>query len=156
MTDLAKLRAEHAEIQTLIGKLRYLIGLASPPPRLHLFALRHELSATLIGHLKTEDWVLYPSLMASPDAHVAATARAFREDMGGLAATYVEHCKKWSANAIGADWAGYCADSSSLIDALNKRIARENREVYPLLEKHGGAVLSRSLAPTSIASALRS
>ena len=154
MNELTRLRAEHAEIQTLIGKLRYLIGLASPPPQLHLFVLRHELSATLIGHLETEDGLLYPSLLASPDADVAATARAFREEMGGLAAAYVEYCKKWTAKAIGANWPGYCDDSSSLIAALNKRIAREHREVYPLLEQHGGTASGGSLAPTTIAPAL--
>jgi iron-sulfur cluster repair protein YtfE (RIC family) len=135
MTDLCKLRGEHSEIQKIVRKLRYLISHPSPPPQLHLFALRHELSATLIAHLKTEDWLLYPQLMASADAHIAATARAFSEEMGGLAAAYRSHCQSWNAEAITADWAGYCRDSRELIDALNNRITRENRDLYPLLER---------------------
>ena len=134
MPDLAKLRREHTEILKIVGKIRYLIDRSSPPPQLHLFALRHELSSTLIGHLKAEDWVLYPRLLASADAHVAATAHAFSDEMGGLAAAYTGHCKKWNADAIAADWAGYCSDSHSLLDALTNRITRENRELYPLLE----------------------
>lgn len=134
MTDLTKLRGEHSEIQSIIRKLRYLTSQPSPPPQLHLFALRYELSSALIAHLKTEDWILYPQLMASADPHVAATAREFSEEMGGLAQAYREHCRSWSANAIAADWAGYCSASRGLIDALNNRITRENRELYPLLE----------------------
>jgi Hemerythrin HHE cation binding domain len=133
MTNLAKLRDEHAEILKIVERLGYLIGGRKPPPQLHLFALRHELSSTLIGHLKDEDWLLYPLLLASPEAHVAATARLFSEEMGGLAAAYRAHCDRWSADAIAADWPGYCADSRVLLDALTRRIRRENRELYPLL-----------------------
>ena len=135
MTDLCKLRGEHTDIQKIVRKLRYLISQPSPPPQLHLFALRHELSSTLISHLKTEDWLLYPQLMASADAQIAATARAFSEEMGGLAVAYRDHCQYWNADAIAADWAGYCRDSRGLIDALNNRITRENRDLYPLLER---------------------
>ena len=134
MTELSKLRGEHTEIQKIVRKLRYLIGQPSPPPQLHLFALRHELSSTLIAHLKSEDWLLYPQLMASADADVAATARAFSEEMGGLAGVYRDHCQSWNADAIAADWAGYCSDCRGLIDTLNNRITRENRDLYPLLE----------------------
>ena len=104
------------------------------PPQLQLFILRRELASTLIGHLKTEDWVLYPSLVASADAQIASTARTFSEQMGGLAAEFIAYSEKWNANAIAADWAGYCRASRAILDALNHRIARENRELYPLLE----------------------
>lgn len=134
MTDLSKLRGEHIAIQRMIGKLRYLISQPSPPPRLHLFALRYELSSTLIAHLKTEDWLLYPRLMASGDPDIASTARLFSEEMGGVAAAYIGHCKKWNADAITADWSGYCSDSTDIIHALNNRMTRESRDLYPLLE----------------------
>ena len=82
-----------------------------------------------------QDWVLYPRLLASPDPKVAATARAFNEEMGGLASAFSGYCDKWSAAAIGADWAGYCADSRDIIDALTNRILRENRELLPLIDR---------------------
>jgi hypothetical protein len=135
MADLDKLRNDHTEILRIVERLRYLIGQSKPPPQLHLFALRHELSATLIGHLKTEDWVLYPRLLASSDPHIASIARAFSDEMGGLGAAYMDHCKIWNADAIAADWAGYGLASRGLLDALTKRIRRENRELYPLLRK---------------------
>lgn len=135
MTDLARLRTEHAELLDIARRLRAMIARPAPPPKLDLFEIRRELASVLIGHLKTEDWVLYPRLLASDDAHIAATARAFSEEMGGLAATFVAYAEQWKADSIANDWPGYCRDSSALIDALAERIRRENRELYPLLEK---------------------
>ncbi|WP_309661124.1 hemerythrin domain-containing protein [Sphingomonas sp.] len=135
MTNLSKLRRDHAGILTILAKFRHLIAKASPPPRLHLFALRHELSSLLVGHLKAEDWVLYPRLLADTDVTIAATAHAFCDEMGGLAAAYTQHCKQWTAESIAADWRGYCRESEALIDALANRILRENRELYPLVER---------------------
>jgi len=135
MADLDKLRDEHTVILRIVERLRYLIGQSSPPPQLHLFALRHELSATLIGHLKTEDWVLYPRLMASTDPQIASIAHAFCDEMGGVGAAYMEHCKIWNAEAIAADWSGYGLASRVLLDALTRRISRDNRELYPLLKR---------------------
>ena len=134
MSNIPKLRHEHFRLMATVRRLSAMIERRQPPPPLHLFALRHELSSTLIAHLKDEDWLLYPPLFESPDLHVAATARVFSEEMGGLADAYRAHCDKWSAGAIAADWAGYCVACRHILDALTIRITRENRELYPLVE----------------------
>ncbi len=146
MADLDQLREEHREILRVVERLRFLIGQSKPAPQLHLFALRHELSSTLIGHLKREDWVLYPRLLASTDPRIASVALAFSDEMGGLGAAYTQHCKQWDANAIHSDWAGYCRASGVLLDALVKRITRENRELYPLLRRVDDEARSRAAA----------
>lgn len=135
MSDLAKLREEHAELIEIVRRLEKVIGQPSPPPQIDLFNLRRELSSTLIAHLKAEDWVLYPRLLASKDPKIAGTANAFIEEMGGLAAAFAAYNDHWPAPAIHADWAGYCEASRGIIDALTCRITRENRELYPLLER---------------------
>jgi hypothetical protein len=135
MTTLAKLRSQHGELMAIVRQLGNLIDSSIPPPQLQLFDLRRQLSLTLIGHLKAEDWVLYPRLLASADGQIASTAHTFCVEMGGLAAAYIDYCEKWNANAITRDWAGYCKDSREFIDSLVIRITRENRELYPLLER---------------------
>jgi iron-sulfur cluster repair protein YtfE (RIC family) len=134
MTDLAKLREEHAQLVTIVTRLGHVIARPAAPPQVDLYSLRRELSSTLVAHLKAEDWVLYPRLMESKDPAVADTARAFSDEMGGLAAAYSAYAETWNATAIEADWPGYCAASKGIVDALTCRIARENRELYPLLE----------------------
>lgn len=103
----------------------------TPPAQLELFELRRCLSSTLIGHLKTEDWILYPRLLGSSDEQVALTGRRFNEEMGGLAAAFAQYSERWSATAIDSDWAGYCRESRAIIEALTNRITCENRELLP-------------------------
>ena len=133
MSDLLKLRQEHATLVEIVGRLAKAIAEPHPPAANELFALRRKLSSTLIAHLKAEDWVLYPRLLASLDPKVASTARAFSDEMGGLAQAYSAYAEKWTATAINDDWRGYCCETHGIIEALSCRINRENRELYPLM-----------------------
>ena len=134
MTTIPKLRHEHFRLMATVRRLGAMIERTTPPPALHLRALHHELGVTLNAHLEAEDSLLYPPLLESLDPQIASTARAFSDEMGGLALAYHAHCDKWSADAIGADWAGYCSDCREILDALTIRITRENRELYPLVD----------------------
>ena len=135
MATIQVLREEHAYLVRIVGQLSECIARPIAPPSVELFKVRRELNATLIGHLKAEDWILYPSLLASDNPETAAVAREFLDEMGGLAAAFLAYADKWSASAIDADWAGYCAESKGIIEALSQRITRENRELYPLAER---------------------
>jgi len=135
MATVQHLREEHALLMRIVVRLSECIARPSPPPATELFALRRELNATLIGHLKAEDWILYPMLLASDDANTAAIARQFIDEMGGLAAAFITYADKWSAGAIESDWGAYCRDSQVIIEDLTERIVRENRELYPLAER---------------------
>jgi Hemerythrin HHE cation binding domain len=135
MSELMKLRQDHAELARMFRQLERIIGLPEAPSQLELFELRRSLMQTLIGHLKLEDWALYPRLIESGDAEVSAAGRHFKEEMGGLAPAFLGYCEKWTANTIAADWPTYCSDTRSLLEALNDRLTRENRELLPLLER---------------------
>ncbi|MCA1660726.1 MAG: hemerythrin domain-containing protein [Novosphingobium sp.] len=138
--DLAKLRREHAQLVTIVQRLGEMIAADSPPAVwTELNALRRELASTLIGHLKAEDWMLYPRLLDSPDPEVAETARAFSDEMGGLAAAFMNYAEKWGPIAIESDWPGYRRDTAAIAQPLMQRITRENQELYPLLERLDGA-----------------
>ena len=135
MSSLAQLRAEHAELVKIVGELQALVDRNSPPPQVDLFQVRRKLSSVLIAHLKAEDWVLYPPLLNSDDPAIATTAQQFVDEMGGLAQAYSVFNEKWDALSIEADWPHYQAEARGIIDALTNRIIRENRDLYPLLER---------------------
>jgi hypothetical protein len=135
MSELMRLRQDHAELARMFRQLERIITLPEPPSQLELFELRRSLMQTLIGHLKLEDWALYPRLIDSGDEDIAATGRHFKEEMGGLAPAFVAYCEKWTANTIAAGWADYCGDTRGLLDALMDRLTRENRELLPALER---------------------
>jgi hypothetical protein len=135
MSELTKIREDHAALARLFRQLRSMVESSRPPSQLVLFDLRRELVSTLLAHLKLEDWALYPRLMESSDSAVSEIGRKFQREMGGLAPAFVAYCDKWSASAIEGDWQGYCADTHAILDALENRLLCENRELLPLLEK---------------------
>jgi hypothetical protein len=139
MSELIKLREDHAALARMFRQLGDMIAKSSPPPQLELFNLRRELVSTLLAHLKLEDWSLYPRLIESGDALLSDTARRFKDEMGGLAPAFLAYCDTWNAGTIHSDWPGYCAATRAIIDALNERLTRENRELLPLLERIGKA-----------------
>ena len=135
MSELTKIREDHAVLAKLFRQLGGMVESSRPPSQLVLFDLRRELVSTLLAHLKLEDWALYPRLIASSDGAVSAAGRKFQEEMGGLAPAFVAYCDKWSATAIERDWPGYCADTRKILDLLENRLICENRELLPLLAK---------------------
>jgi hypothetical protein len=135
MSELMKLREDHANLARLFRRLGKAIESPSPPPQVELFELRRELVSTLLAHLKLEDWALYPRLIESGEADIAAAGREFKEEMGGLAPAFLAYSSRWNAGTIAADWGAYCTQTRVILDALMNRLTRENRELLPLLER---------------------
>ena len=111
-----------------------MIEAPTSPPASEVSSVRRELSSILVPHLETEDWTLYPRLAASEDPEIATKAKAFCDEMGGLAAAYQVYILRWNVMSIGANWHGYCLETRDMIGALMTRITRENRELFPLIE----------------------
>jgi hypothetical protein len=135
MSQLTKLREDHAKLAKMFRRLGEIIKLPDAPDRVELFDLRRDLVSTLLAHLKLEDWALYPRLIDSGDSEASSAGQMFKEEMGGLAPVFIAYTEKWHAGAIAADWAGYCAETRGILDALMNRLTRENRELLPLLER---------------------
>ena len=71
MADLDQLRIEHSYLADLARQLMAMIKEDIPPTQNDLYLLRQEFASALIRHLKTEDWVVYPQLLASSDKIVS-------------------------------------------------------------------------------------
>jgi len=130
-----RLRNDHVELLDICEMLEGTIAGSKPPSSVDLFGVRKRLTTKLIAHLKAEDGLLYPRLLESKDAEVAATARTFVEEMGGLADAFNAYVESWDAFRIEREWGQYKAHPANIIAALRCRITRENREIYPLLEQ---------------------
>jgi hypothetical protein len=92
------------------------------------------LASVLIRHLKEEDWLVYPKLLRSSDPRVVQIAQLFMSEMGGLALAFRDHSERWGAFAIDSDWASYRREAAQFLEALNNRITREDRDLYPLCD----------------------
>src|SRR3954447_6122577 len=118
MSELSKLREDHAKLARLFLRLGQMIERPSAPSTLDLFDLRSDLLSTLLAHLKLEDWALYPRLIESGEPEIASAGEAFRDEMGGLAPAFLAYSNKWNATNIGRDWPGYCYETIEILDAL--------------------------------------
>ena len=139
MCDLRRLREEHDELAVIGAHLSGIIAKNEPPPSQELYRIRMRLASGLIRHLKTEDWILYPALLASSNERIAVTARAFSASMGGLADDFRGYAGRWNAAAIENDWSGYRRETVEMLRVLTLRMNREERDLYPFLNSVGQA-----------------
>lgn len=133
--EMDRLRAEHA---ALIALARIILSMAqddAPPPPADLESARAALRDTLVRHLKCEDWALYPRLRASGEPDLVRLTRAFELEMGDLADEFAAYDDKWTAVRVAADRAGFCRETTILFDLLQRRIEREERDLYPRADR---------------------
>ena len=130
----AKLREDHHDLLKLADDFRDLIAQPDAPPSIDLVNFRSEFSRQLLAHLTREDWLLYPCLLQSSDRVIVATAQSFIDEMGGMLKALKAWVAIWPTERIFAEWATFGIETSNLLDALARRIVRENRELYPLVE----------------------
>lgn len=94
------------------------------------------LTGILRIHLALEDEIIYPALRNSPDPQMGAIGQRYWDEMGGLADTFLDFVDRWKrADAVLANPDGFRSESADVFKALEERIAREDREVYPLAER---------------------
>jgi hypothetical protein len=102
------------------------------PSKIH--QLRASLGSQMMRHRTTEnDHVMGPFMAARgfeqlPD--VLGHAQTIQQEW----LAYSEHVRKWTPQAIEADWDGYAADVECRVNVLRKLTPYEEREVYvPIL-----------------------
>src|SRR5687767_12626192 len=89
--EMQRLRAEHAALVTLSRIIGDMVREPRPARPTELASARSRLRDTLVRHLKCEDWVLYPRLMATGDPELMRITRDFEIEMGDLAADFVAY-----------------------------------------------------------------
>jgi len=133
--EIERLRAEHAALVTLSGFLMVMVMAPQRPRATELASVRGMLRDTLVRHLKCEDWALYPRLRAAGDHRLKQLAQEFVDEMGHLAGDFMSYDTRWTAEAVEADWPGFCEETTGILDAMAMRMEREDRDLYPAAER---------------------
>jgi len=131
-------RRQHQEILGLVKELE---------PQLDVVSLRRDaapvatglqrLAAMLKAHLALEDSTLYPKLMAHADPAVAATARRYQQEMGGLQTAFSNYIERWpTAPSIQQEPDLFLSQTQQVVAALLARVEREDSELYPMADRH--------------------
>lgn len=136
MSKTDNLRNQHSDMAKLITDISSKLNVDYC--KTNASDLTHKL-ASLVGklkiHLSTEDRALYPTLLASKDPKVKNTAEAFMKEMGGIAPSVEAYFAKWVlVKNVQANPEQFIKETKGLFDALAKRIDREHKDLYPLLD----------------------
>ncbi len=84
-------------------------------------------------HLKSEDENLYPQLLTHKDPVIKNTSAAMQNELLETTNAYAAYKKKYHCKeSIQLDPARYVKDTRKIIDALLKRIDKEETELYSL------------------------
>lgn len=133
MLKRATLSGEHDELSALADGI--LDQLATDPPDYEaLGTLRWRLNRVLLLHLAKEDKLLYPRLSQHVSVEARRVAERFAVEMGGLAAAFTAYIMDWPIERAQRDWPVFATKTREVLAALQHRIRREERELYPLID----------------------
>lgn len=136
MKATAELRREHASI---LRRVSILNGLAASRMTREIAEQTCKsisaIDSLLVAHLRDEDELLYPRLIASQDSEVRRTAETWFEDMSGILGAWIAYRDHWTLDNVLANTDRFRAATTGILGALAMRIENENRELYPLLDR---------------------
>jgi hypothetical protein len=135
MAFTTHLRRQHAELTELARA--FVARLDPETVAAHAADLRTELAVftqRLDHHLMLEDDILYSRLAASDDPCVRRVAEFFTAEMSGLRPAFGMFARSWDDAAIARRPAEFCREARELFAAVDDRIRRENRELFPLAD----------------------
>ena len=133
-----QLRRDHLDLASIAADLMERTTQAELTDPGGLGKCRWQLARTLTRHLALEDAHVYARLDTDPRAGVAAIARRYKLELGGLRDQFHTHMVEWTGDTIARDWPGYCRAVRTLLTALKTRMQCEDNELYPLLAADNG------------------
>lgn len=139
MRHFDNMRRQHASIQEDIDFLASEIKKDSTSINVTEVALRiSRLAGKIKIHMLEEDKFLYPELLKSTDAEVKLMAQQYIDEMGHLSEEYTHFKTEYNtAIKIQAKPETFLIEAKKVIEALIKRIDKEDNELYTLiLEKN--------------------
>ncbi|OQY08784.1 MAG: hypothetical protein B6I28_04160 [Fusobacteriia bacterium 4572_132] len=91
----------------------------------------NKLAGLLSIHLKSEDKFLYPELENSSDEKISKTALTFDNEMREILDVFTKYKNNYNiARKIEDDLEGFKTEGKKIIEALFKRMEREEKELY--------------------------
>ena len=141
MKQLDEYRHQHEELSEIVAVLRRL--LKEDELKIEANAhLAHEklcnLADKLKMHLSGEDKELYPKLLVDEDPSIKAIAWGFIRNESPLRKQFDRYAKKWLKASSFEYSEDFVAETNDLLDALMKRINKEEKELFPRLEQAKG------------------
>ena len=138
MNTLDKCKEEHREITSTISDLRAMLTpeqLRIKPNAKASHQLLCDLFDKIIGHLHVEDEDVYPDLLVHEDPKIKSMAWGFLSGERSLRSMVGNYHRKWLKDCDFEFGTGFLEDTNEILDLVVDRIDREEKVLFPRLEK---------------------
>lgn len=134
--SVSLLQKQHEQIREMIRELKHLTKENLEEKAFFISLKIGQLAGVLAIHLQGEDKFLYPRLLQHENQQVRQIAAAFIKEMGDLGQKFTSFKTTFKQpQNIKAQPEKFKQDLKTLVALLNKRMEREEKELYPLLGK---------------------
>lgn len=131
-------KQQHVEILQAVHQLAQLMQGDVSTKSNEIARLLMSLRFKVKTHVAGEDKILYPRFANQAETQAAKLLQTYQDDMLNLATGFLSFVASWEyAERIQADPARFVQEAKQALDALVKRIQRENQEFYPSIERLG-------------------
>ncbi|MBP1754549.1 MAG: hypothetical protein H6Q59_947 [Firmicutes bacterium] len=137
MINLGNLNRQHDSIKSEIVIIQDELQKGSAGINLSEVALHiSKLAGFLKMHLLEEDQFLYPNLLVSTDEDIRNMVNQYIQEMGHLAEEYTIFKNKYNVGSkIKGQENVFVEEANLMIDALKKRIDREDTGLYHIIKE---------------------
>ena len=130
----ATLREQHAGLASQLGAIDQAIKAGRSGNDLRKMLI--EFSGKLTVHLAAEDRMVYPQLQSSLDSSIAAMAKRFAAEMGGLGAAFKAFNHTYNTGvAIDSDRVGFTKAFNGIVAAIVARVKAEEHDLYAAVDR---------------------
>lgn len=135
--DVINLQRQHNEVMNLANYILNNIKSCTVEQNLNeIVKSINTIAGKLKIHLLNEDKYLYPSLLNSSDSVLNTFGKKYSEEMKEVSKAYDDYKSKYNtASKIKQNIENFSKDTEGIFRALSNRIYREEKELYPLLDK---------------------
>lgn len=135
--DVINLQRQHNEVMNLADYILNNIKSRTVEQNLNeIVKSINTIAGKLKIHLLNEDKYLYPNLLSSSDSVLNAFGKKYSEEMKEVSKAYEDYKSKYNtASKIKQNIENFNKDTEGIFRALSNRIYREEKELYPLLDK---------------------
>lgn len=133
--NIDKFKHQHIDILRAIADLRQLVQSGIADHAADIAQRIVAMSSIIRLHLAVEDRVLYPALEASGNKAMAGMGQQYRDEMEGIAGSYLGFASRWNTpRVLAAEPETFRTEANQVLKALYERMKREDREFYPAIE----------------------
>jgi iron-sulfur cluster repair protein YtfE (RIC family) len=133
--NIDKFKLQHIDILSAITDLRKLVQSGIANHAADIAQRIVAMSGIIKLHLAVEDRVLYPALEASGNSQLAGMGQKYRQEMDGIAGSYLNFAAKWNTpRQLAEEPEVFRDEANQVLKALYDRMKREDREFYPAIE----------------------